>query len=249
MKKLIIIFCTLIFVILSIFSYKSAFFAEQNQSSGYAVIKTQNCYLYRTPTLSENYINKFFLLEESYFVKVLNRPNDEFYQVEYMNLKGYVKVDAIEFVVETPINPYLNYVSFDIRSSQDVALLKSPNGNYDDFNILYNIPWNAKNLTYYGKISAVEDIDYLGNVWYYCSYQIDSNTIAEGYIYTPYTFNLTPINKNSEVLTATSISSFNGSLSLFSLNLTTENIIIISTIIPAMAFVLFLSFPRKKNTA
>lgn len=249
MKKIIVVICAFFFLFLSIFTYKSAFFAETNYSSGFATIKTQNCYLYRTPTLSESYINKFFLLEESYFVKVLSQPNDEFYQVEYMDVKGYVKVDSIEFVVEIPTNPYLNYVTFDIKSVQDVALLKSPNGVYNDLNVLYSLPWNAKNLTYYGKISAIEDMDYMGNVWYYCSYMIDNNTTIQGYIYAPYSYNITPINKNSEVLTATSISSLSNTLSLFSLNLTTENIIIISTIIPALAFVLILSFPRKKNTA
>ena len=101
MKKIIICSICLFFVFISIFTYKSALFAEKNSSNGYAVICTNNAYLYRTPTLSENYINKYFLLEESYFVKVLSRPNDEFYQVEYLDIMGYVKVDNIEFVVET----------------------------------------------------------------------------------------------------------------------------------------------------
>ena len=249
MKKFIICFVCLLFVFLSIFTFKSALFAEENKSSGYAVISSQNCYLYRTPTLSESYINKFFLLEESYFVKVLDQPNDEFYQVEYMNIIGYVKTECIDFVIETPINPYLDYVTLDLNSKQDVPLLKSPNGKYDDFNILYPLPSNTKNLVYLGKISAVEQEAYMGNIWYFCTYFIDANTQATGYIYAPYCCNISPINKNSEVLTATSLSSFASSISLFNLSLSTENLVIVFTTIPALAFVLILSFPRKNNKA
>lgn len=246
MKKIIICLTAIIFVVLGVFTYKSALFAEQKKSSGFATITTSNAYLYRTPTMAESYNNKYFLLEKTYFVKVLGRPNDEFYQVEYMNIIGYVKVDHLEFVIETPINPYLDYVTLDINATQDIALLKSPNGIENDFNTLYMLPNNAKNLLYLGKISAVEQENFLGNIWYYCSFLLD-NTQINGYIYAPNCCNLSPINKNSEVLTATSLVSFSQTFSLFSLPLNTENIIILLTIIPAIAFVLILSFPRKNK--
>ncbi len=247
MKKIIVCCACLFFLFLSIFTFKSALFAEEKTSSGFAVVNCNNAYLYRTPTTSENYINKFFLLEESYFVKVISQPNDEFFEVEYLNIKGYVKVDALTFVVETPINPYLDYVTLDLSQNSSVKILKSPNGKYDDFNVLYEPPENAKNLLYLGKISAVEQEDFLGNVWYYCSYTLPSGATVLGYIYAPYCQNISPINKNSEVLTATSISSFTKPLALFSLKVTSENIIIVCTTIPAIAFVIILSFPHKRN--
>ena len=207
MRKIYIFLLLAIFLVSSVFVCKNAIFAEQNMSGGYAVVNNSGAYLYRTPTLSENYINKFFLLEESYFVKVLSRPNDEFYYVEYMDIFGYVKVDDVVFVVEQPENPYLDFITFDIKSNKDVCLLKSPNGNFEDINVLYNIPFNAKNLCYLGKISAVENQNYMGNIWYYCCYKIDENSLIYGYLYAPLCCNLSPITKNSEVLTATSISS------------------------------------------
>ena len=109
MKKFLIITMSITFILVSIFVINSSIDAEQvstNQTSGYAVIKDNNCYFYRTISSNSMFSDRFFLLEKSYFVKILENTNNNYYKAEYNGIVGYVQKKDIEFVEEVPLNPY-----------------------------------------------------------------------------------------------------------------------------------------------
>ena len=60
----------------------------------YGKVIVNNCYLKKTPTQINDTSNLYFLLEESYFVKVIAEEND-FYYVQYLDLTGYIEKSAI----------------------------------------------------------------------------------------------------------------------------------------------------------
>lgn len=248
MKRLFIIVGAISFILVSIFVVNSSIDAEQvstNQTSGYAVIKDNNCYFYRTIIQNSNFSDRYFLLEKSYFVKILENTNDNFYKAEYNGLIGYVQKKDIELVEETPTTPYLDEITFDIYSGSSVSMRTEPSTQNGIGTILTTLPASKKNLNYYGKITGEESIKGLGNIWYYCSYTTTDNKEIFGYVYSPQTLNLSPINENNENVTTVSIKDYVPINNLLYLNLSTKNLIIICLTIPALFVVYLFTKPTK----
>lgn len=245
MKKFFTILCVLVFVFISIFTVKQTqtkIVSTNPSTSGYAQILTNDCFLLQDTSNTEK---KLFLLEQSYFVKVIEDFNNVFYRVNYLDFEGFVEKSKIKFVEEYPEIPFLCGITFDIYSLGNVCLRSSPKKLDDDSNILCTVPANTKNLLYYGKISGEEAIDGLGNVWYYSAYQDDLGNVYKGYVYSPLTNNLSSIASSDENLTYVNISSFVPVDNLLYLNLSTKNILIVITAIPTFFVVILFALPNK----
>ena len=230
MKKKFIIISLVFYVLLTSFMlYSTDFSVKANATSSiYGKIIVNNCYLKKSPTKLDT-LNNYFLLEESYFVKVLSEEN-EFYYVEYLDLVGYVDKLAISLVNETIDNPYLNNVTFDII--KETNLYSEPSLNE---NSLITKLDKTINIFYYGKIYADEIFESSGNVWYYCKIE-NNNQSINGYIHSAYTNNLTPIIQNNVITTNYKINKIN---SILNLNLSIQTLIIIIISLP-LIFITFL---------
>lgn len=247
MKKLFCILGCFLFIFCSIFLVKQFEFEQTSTQniSGYACVKTNDCYLYKYLIDNPLVESRYFLLEKSYFVKVIESANDEFYKVKYIDKLGYVKKSNIEFVEEVPQNPFLEEITFDIYSLSNVKLRNEPSTKNGISSIVSTIPASQKNLTYIGKISGEESIKGLGNIWYYCEYTLADNSKICGYIYSPLTNNLSPINENCENLTTVSINQFVPLNSLLYLNINTKNLIILIILIPSVYVLYLFTKPTK----
>lgn len=248
MKKLGLIIACFLFIFFSIFLVNSTFMVETNshsQTNGFAVVISSNCYFYRY--LIDNSIinNKFFIIEKTYFVKVLETASENFYKAEYNGITGYINKKDIEFVEEIPENPYLNDITFDIYSGSSVELRTEPSTKNGVGSIITSIPASQKNLTYIGKISGEESIKGLGNIWYYASFTLSNGEEIFGYIYSPLTKNLSPIVENNENLTIVSVSQYIPLNNLLYLNLSTKNLIILIISIPAFVILYLFVKPSK----
>ena len=247
MKRVFFVFITLTFVVTSILTVQKTQSKRTSAvtTSGYAQVATNDCYLYHLPNFDES--GRWFLLEQSYFVKVLNDENNQFFKVKYLDFEGFVPKSKIQFVEEYPETPYLVGITFDVYDIANVCLRETPETIDDDRNIIVTIQKGSKNLYYYGKISGEEAISGLGNIWYYCAYQNESGNVFKGYIYSPLTRNISSITSSQELLTAVNISNFVPVDSLLYLNLSTKNLLIVITAIPSLVAVLLLTLPFKKQ--
>lgn len=233
MKKHFIIFFVLVYVFIS-----SYFLFNLNKTTNasseevlYGKILSSNCMFLKTPTKTSE---KYFLLEESYYVIILSEENDYFY-VNYLDLNGYVNKENIMLVNEKINNPFLNYVTFNI--TKDCFLYSEP--KILEENKILNLT-NTENVTYYGKIFA-DELNTNNNLWYYCKINNNGNEI-KGYVHSTYTNNLTPIIENTEF--STKYLNINKTNSLLNLNLTTQTIVIIIISIPTifLTFILLKGF-------
>ena len=235
----------LAFVFLSVFVVKSTqtkMASADVFSSGYAKVLTNDCYLLKEPDGKTG----VFLLEQSYFVKVVDASNDVFFKVKYMEFDGYVLKSKVGFVEEFPKFPYLASITFDIYDLGNVCMRSSPFTKSDDSNILCTLNMSTKNVTYFGKCTGEEAIDGLGNVWYFAGYEDENGKLFKGYIYAPLTRNLSSIANSSENLTLVSIDNFLPVENLLYLNLSTKNMLIIITSLPTI-FVIYLLTKTSKN--
>lgn len=247
MKKIFVIISCFLFIFISIFVIQSSLASEvsANFTNGYAVVKNNNSYFYRYTLDNPAVNNKYFLLEKSYFVKILENVDDYFYKAEYNGIKGYVKKIDVEFVEEIPENPYLCNITFDVYSGSSVELRTEPSTENGIGSIITTLPSGLKNLNYFGKLTGEESIKGLGNIWIYCSYLTPENEEIFGYIYSPLTVNLSPINENSEQLTVVSVNDYFPLNSLLYLSLSTKNLIIIAITIPSLYIAYLFIKPTK----
>lgn len=240
MKKHIIVGLLFAYVILTSFLVNSFLFKTTTTSVEstpvYAKI-IDSCYLKKTPTKLNDFLNIYFVLEESYFVKILNEEND-FYFVEYLDLTGYVEKSHLQKVNEIISKPYLDSVSFDII--KETNLYNSPKIDEDDIKIKL---LKQNNVFYYGKIFASSLDSSSGNVWYYCKIE-SNNTSINGYVHSKFCNNLSPILLNDEI--STNLVSINNESDLLNLNSITQTIIIIVISFPILfILVLFLKGFKK----
>lgn len=247
MKRIFFVAITLLFVFASIVAVNltQSKKVNANATSGYAQIVTNDCYFFTEPNVAES--SKLFLLEQSYFVKVLSEQNNQFFKIQYIDFVGFVQKSKVQFVEEYPEFPYLSGITFDIYDIANVCLRSSPQTPDDDQNVICTIPKSSKNLIYFGKISGEEAINSLGNVWFFCAYQDQEQNIHKGYIYSPLTRNLSAITGSQENLTAVNISNFVPVDNLLYLNLSTKNLIILITAIPSLVAVALLAYPAKQK--
>lgn len=243
MKKFWIVFAVFLFLFVSIFTVKQTQtqVASTTATSGYAQIITNDCYLLKNANLD----SKYFLLEQSYFVKVVEDFDNVFFKVRYLDFEGYVEKSKVNFVEEYPDTPFLSGITFDIYSLGNVCMRNSAKTINDDSNILCTIPLNTKDLLYYGKISGEEAIDGLGNIWYYCAYQNEDNKVFKGYIYAPLTSNLSNIAQSDEIVTFVDVAGFTPLDNLLYLNLSTKNLLIVITALPTIAVIILMAVPSK----
>lgn len=244
MKKILVITSVLLFVFCSIFLVKS----KQSQTastdtftSGYAKVVTNDCYFLKTPDSH----SRIFLLEQSYFVKVLEVYDNIYFKVQYLEFEGYVEKSKVSFVEEFPKEPYLVGITFDVYDIGNVCLRSTPETIDNDINILCTIKMSTKDLTFYGKCTGEEAIKGLGNIWYYCAYQDEYGNLYKGYIYAPLTRNMSAITSSVENLTVVSVDNFMPVDNLLYLNLSTKNILIAITALPTL-FVLYLFIKPNK---
>lgn len=245
MKRFFTVAVVLLFVFLSIFTIKTTqtkSVSTTNSTSGYAKILTNDCYLLDSPNESSH----LFLLEQSYFVKVVDIYDNIFYKIKYLEFDGYVEKSKVCFVEEYPKEPFLTGITFDIYDLANVCMRSSPKTIPTDSNILCTINISTKDLTYYGKCVGEEAMSGLGNVWYYCAYEDDNGKVFKGYIYSPLTRNLSAIASSAENLSLVNVTNFVPVDNLLYLNLSTKNLLIVVTIIPTLFVAILLTKNSKK---
>lgn len=169
-----------------------------NAATGaYAQILHTGCYLYKTPIDNTNYLNVFFMLENSYFVELLSDYNDEFYKAKYLDVVGYVKKNQVQCVQGAPRNPFLNNVSFRVYNNISRAMYDKPFANTNNPTLKVYLPLYCNDLIYYGKVYGESAIEERTNIWYYCKYTV---TGVCGYVYSDSCDKMDAIVPNSEKL-------------------------------------------------
>ena len=245
MKRFFTIAVVLLFVFLSVFVVKSTqtkIVSTTTCTSGYAKILTNDCYLLECPNESSH----LFLLEQSYFVKVVEVYDNVYYKIKYLEFEGYIEKSKVGFVEEYPKEPFLTGITFDIYDLANVCMRSTPKTIPTDSNILCTINVSTKDLTYYGKCVGDEAMAGLGNVWYYAAYQDENGKVYKGYIYSPLTRNLSAIASSTENLSLVNVTNFVPVDNLLYLNLSTKNLLIVITTIPTLFIVLLLTKNSKK---
>lgn len=233
LKKLLIIFFSLI-VTTSAFNFVPLVYAK---SPHYAQIKNSSTYIYKSAELNESISNKLCLVENSYFVKILNNFNDIFYKVEYNGITGYVKKENVTLINNTPNKPYPNDIYFNIKNTS-CYFRSSPKIKDSINNTICTIAAGTKNLRYIGKIIGEEAIDFNGTIWYLTEF----NGVL-GYVYSAYTTAITTIFENTE-----QVSLFTGYdySKVNPLTNTTCIFVILVTLIPFLIILFLIYLPRKK---
>lgn len=246
MKKIFCITFCFLFVIISllIINFSQTKTTDASSISGYAQIIYNNVYLYKFPSESSEYSSKYCLLEPTYFVKILAKVNDYFYKVEYLNLTGYVKIEQVEIVENTPVNPYLKDIVFDITNKNNAILRSEPTTENKNKSIVSILNSGTKNINYIGKIAGEESLAGCGNVWYFCSVTDIEGKVKQGYIYAPLTSNLSPILQNEEPVTLTSANTENYN-NLLNINLSTQNLTLIVLSLPSLLIIYLFIKPSK----
>lgn len=235
MKKHIIVFALIIYFFVGGFlianKSKESFFASTNGQTQYAKVITGNACLYKTCTSLNDSSNVLFLLEESYFVKILDISQNNFYHVEYLNQTGYVLSNQVELVNENIQNPYLSNITFSI--AKDCFLYSEPKNNQ---NLQVLTLTKGQTISYYGKIYSDEIFENSGNMWYYCCITNSNNKIF-GYVHASQTNNLSPIKANTEV--STKLITKTEVQNILNLNISSQSIIIAIISLPVL-FLLFI---------
>ena len=236
-KKLKIL--TFLFIFCAFFANfdKITYFASaENQKTYFAKIESDKCYFYSSPTDSEE--NKLFKLPYSYFVKLTEKANDEFYEANFEEISGYVKKSDFIAVDGAPNEPY----------------------PYLEMELFYNFPLYLRpstssvklaDLTTSSKLYLLGDMEgeYLSissNCWHYVSYSYE-DSVYYGYIYSAFCekysikLNLENFEKITyEIFTQSPATIVNNSLSL-----TAKIFIIIGISLPCFAILYLLIKPNK----
>lgn len=236
MKKQTILFLATIYIIVGCYLLNS--FAlnvlptSTTEICQYGKIITNNANLLKLSVTPEDPSTTYFLLEETYFVKILSKINNDFYYVEYKDLTGYVKAENIVLVNENISSPYLENITFNI--AKDCFLYFEPINNAKNQKIQLS---KNQTMTYYGKIFADEITQNSGDVWYYCSLNSNGQKIF-GYVHSSFTNNLSPIVPCTEFSTE-QISQAVPINSILNLNLKTQTILTVVVSLPIL-FLIFL---------
>ena len=155
-----------------------------------------DCVLYKSPNLSDQIDNVYFVIPETYFVVVLEEFN-ECFKVQYDRYVGYVKKDKIKTVSFIPIVKFLENVTVDIKPNAGTQVWNKPAVSGM---VLTVIPAGTYGVEYiasvHGEIPNGGNSDY----WYYVLYtpSFNSTSVFEGYVYSENTINLSPIFSNVE---------------------------------------------------
>lgn len=160
-------------------------------SGNYAMIKDDPAYLYVSPDDSSDVKNIICVMEDTYYVEILNTFDEKFYRVNYNGATGYVLRSAVRKVDGIPNTPFPNFVTLKTVSN-NTYLRSSP---LKSNNALTIIPSNCTELEYIGYVYGEQVDDFRDNIWYYVKY-LD----IYGYIYGEYVTSISPIPQNVEQL-------------------------------------------------
>lgn len=246
---------SLVFVFFCIVATSQSFQSVCAATTFFARIKYSGSPLLKSPFSDTSSSNTHFILPQTYFVEILSKVGDEFFEAQYLGTYGYVKKSDIEFVAGTPQNPFANKISFRVFAQNGLNLRSSPKESEGIANRLTTIPFLETNLQYIGYVEGEEAISNRGNVWYYCNYYRLSETLT-GYVYAGYCDMLSNIVQNTEQLQVIPEPSFEqtsvkdqtsdiGDGSLNKLNKRAQILIIISVSLPALLILYLLFKPTK----
>ena len=250
MKKIFYILLTFAFIIFGVLMIgkNQSALVTSSKISGYAQVHFNNVYLYRYPSEQDTFENKYFLLEPSYFVKLLEKTNDYFYKVEYNGITGYVLISEVEEIDDTPLCPYPKDITFSINSRNNALLRSEPTTEKQSLSILKLLPSGTDNIEYLGKISGEESLYGGGNIWYYCKVTTENQSFY-GYVYANLTTNLTQITQNEEQVDY--VSGLPTSNILYISN-SSQNIIILLLLLPSLVMIYLFVKPslisKKENS-
>lgn len=183
-------------ILILIFQTAPISVSAANIPNYYARILFEQVYLYKTPVEDNSISNVYFEIPKTYFVQ-LSGVQGDFYKVNYLNFQGYVKKDSVQAVDSTPINPFLDNITFRVYAELSQNLRSEPLAN--NSNLIVQIPPLTKNIQYIGRINGECLIEGRTNIWYYCKY-INNNSIYYGYIYSDFCDEMAPIICNNEEL-------------------------------------------------
>ncbi len=137
--------------------------------------------------------NIICLAEKTYFVEIIS-DYENFYKVGYNGITGYIKKIDVREVSSTPITPYPYNIQLTINSNCN--LRSTPTTKSTTSNVISTLYAGTNNITFIGRVSGEEAIDFGGNTWYYILYQGQY-----GYVYNNYIKSITPIYPNNETFT------------------------------------------------
>lgn len=194
MKKI----CIFLLIMFILFSDAKSNISAYAQSKNVEYAKClSNCVFYKSEQMSDNLNDIYFILPESYFVVLLNKINDNIYQVQYDKFIGYVKSNSIIVSTFKPVNKFLTNVTCDIKPTSGTQIWSNPSTNGL---VLTTIPANYKNINYISFAYGEIPIGGNSNIWYYVTYTPSTNltNVYEGYIYSENATNLSEIILNLE---------------------------------------------------
>ncbi len=197
MKRLVLCFLLLIFAVtLTLdgnFLHTKKTFAQSEQSS-YGLIVESKTILYRTPVNSDESDNIYFYLPETYFVELLEKVDEVFYKVKYVDLVGYVKFSAINVKDYIPVSKFPTNLSLKVSGDITANIRLMPNTGSE---LVTTLPSGAS-AEYYNKIEG-QQLNSGSSYWYYIKVTNGSQSLW-GYIYADY------ITVTSEILIPNDIS-------------------------------------------
>lgn len=243
MKKICIFL--LIFILFNNTLKKPDVTFSYEQKSQYAKV-LNDCVLYKSVEMKDNYDDVYFFIPESYFVVVLKIVNENCIKVQYDKFIGYVKSKFVNFVNIIPIDKTLENVKLDIKETSGTQIWNRPTTSGL---VLTTIPAGFKEINYISY--TVGDIPYGGesNIWYYVNYTPfeNSTNVYEGYIYSENTTNLDEIILNVETdpdIQQVNVNENNNSLNL---NATLKTIIVALISIPIILFIVVILYKIVKK--
>lgn len=129
-----------------------------------------------------------FIIPKSYFVKITAEKED-FYQVQYKDIVGFVKKNEVSPMNGTPVTPYF-VESFRVFLPSGAGLY--PSTKMLEENQILTIPYLYEDLIYYGSIEGQTAVPDKSNLWHYCKY----GSSDYGYVYSAFVDKLSspPIN-------------------------------------------------------
>ena len=199
-------------------------------------IVNSNTSFFRTP---DNIDDIYFILPPTYFVKFLADYNDEILNVGYLDFVGFVQKSDVVRVYSTPKTPYLVDTVFSPQPIANLVIRALPS---TQSNFVGTIPYNAKDITYFGAIEGEEANHTLGNVWYFCRYTSPEQGTLTGYVYAALTQNLSQIAPNDEIVETNPAMPVSGEISISPELQSSSNLIFILLITIPAIFILVLIF-------
>lgn len=186
------------FLLLLIFMFDSTLpvVSASSNETIYARVMFDDVILYKSPIEDSDYSNIYFELPKTYFVKLIDSANDQFYLVNYLNFSGYVKKDSVQAIAGTPTSPYLDNISFRVYAEMSRDLRLEPTLTSGANSQITYIPLYSRNITYFGTIKGEQLIEGRTDVWYYCRYTADKEYY--GYVYSDFCDELSVIQNNNE---------------------------------------------------